>query len=127
MSSKKKEQSPLLNFNFSFDNDFEFDAKDEISSLKKRVKTEEEIEKCAVNEDLGVVAKALYIMKKGYEVQKKSVVSNLDQYLCEDFACNSELMPLILNSIDTWDTEFQCLLAQSLARASEKKEKILNA
>ena len=101
----------MLNFNFAFDNDFEFDAKDEISSLKKRVKTEEEIEKCAVSEELGVVAKALYIMKKGYEVQKKSVVSNLEQYLCEDFECNKELLPLILNSIDTWDTEFQCLFA----------------
>lgn len=95
-----------MNFNFSFDNDFEFDSKDEISSLKKRVKSLEEIEKCAVSEDMGVVEKALYILKKGYEVQKKSVVSNLEQYLCEDFTCNSELLPLILNSIEVWDTEF---------------------
>jgi hypothetical protein len=28
----------------------------------------EEIEKCAVSEDLGVVEKALYILRKGYEV-----------------------------------------------------------
>jgi hypothetical protein len=74
--------------------------------LKKRVKSEEEIEKCAVSEDLGIIEKALYILKKGYEVQKKSVVSNLEQYLCQDFACNSELLPLILNSIEMWDTEF---------------------
>lgn len=40
MSSKnQKDWSPLLNFNFSFDNDFEFDSKDEIGSLKKRAKT----------------------------------------------------------------------------------------
>ena len=115
-----------MNFNFAFDNDFEFDSKDEIGSLKKRAKTQEEIEKCAVSDELGVCAKALYILKKGYEVQKKSVVSNLEQYLCEDFACNSELLPLILNSIEVWDTEFQCLFAQSLGRASDLKEGVLS-
>lgn len=49
-------------------------------------------------------------MKKGYEVQKKSVVSHLHHYLKEPEA-NEELLPLILNSIEAWDTEFQCLLA----------------
>ena len=44
-------------------------------------------------------------MKKGYEVQKKSVVSNLDFYM-QDPASNQELLPLILNSIEVWDTEF---------------------
>lgn len=43
--------SPLLNFKLSFDFDFEFDKTDEMSSLKKKVKTEDEINKCAVNED----------------------------------------------------------------------------
>jgi|TARA_B110000305_G_C18985798_1_gene423770 hypothetical protein len=56
-------------------------------------------------------------MKKGYEVQKKSVVSNLDQYIEQDFSVNDELIPMILNSIEVWDTEFQCLLAQSLGKA----------
>ena len=50
-------------------------------------------------------------MKKGYEVQKKSVVSNLNQYIEQDFSVNDELIPMILNSIEVWDTEFQCLLA----------------
>ena len=59
-----------------------------------------------MSEELGIVAKAIYILKKGYEVQKKSVVSNLEQYLCEDFSSNNELLPLILNSIEVWDTEF---------------------
>jgi hypothetical protein len=44
-------------------------------------------------------------MKKGYEVQKKSVVSHLYQYL-RDKEANAELLPLILNSIEQWDTEF---------------------
>lgn len=55
-------------------------------------------------------------MKKGYEVQKKSIVSNLQIYVTPDFASNNELLPTILNSIEMWDTEFQCLLAQSLRR-----------
>jgi len=42
-------------------------------------------------------------MKKGYEVQKKSVVSHLYVYI-KDHSANSELLPLILNSIETWDT-----------------------
>ena len=78
MASKN---SPLLNFNCSFDLDLEFDTKDEMSNLKKKVKTEEEIDMCAVNEELDPAMKAIHILKKGYEVQKKSVVSNLDQYI----------------------------------------------
>jgi hypothetical protein len=35
-----------------------------------------------------------------------------------------ELLPLILNSIDSWDVEFQCLLGDSLKMASENKCKI---
>lgn len=121
MHSSKKEQSPLLNFNLSFDFDFDFDVKDEMSSMKKKVRTEDEIKKCSINEDFSPLQKALYILKKGYEVQKKSVVSNLDQYVHSDYQCNAELLPTLLNSIDTWDTEFQCLFAQSLGRSSEKK------
>jgi len=45
-------------------------------------------------------------MRKGYEVQKKSVVSNLEGYVCSDYASNDELIPLILNSIELWDTQF---------------------
>ena len=110
-SSSSDYSSALLNFNLGFDFDFEFDKQDEMSTLKQKVKTEEEINKCYVNEELTLLQKALYIMRKGYEVQKKSVVSTLDQYICSDYAANEELLPLILNSIDVWDTEFQCLFA----------------
>jgi hypothetical protein len=112
MSSKGlKEMSPLLNFNFSFDFDFDFDVKDEMSSLKKKVRKEDEIQKCFISEEFTPLMKALHILKKGYEVQKKSVVSNLDQYVHGDYECNVELLPMLLNSIETWDTEFQCLFA----------------
>ena len=66
--SKKPALSRLLNFNFSFDLDLEFDTKDEMSNLKKKVKTEEEINMCAVSEEFDPCLKALHILKKGYEV-----------------------------------------------------------
>jgi hypothetical protein len=94
--------------------------KDDMSCLKKKVKTEDEIKMCYVNEEFTPLMKALYIMKKGYEVQKKSVVFNLDKYIKSDYASNDELLPLILNSIEVWDTEFQCLFSQSLGKAAGK-------
>lgn len=97
--------------------DFDFDVKDEMSSMKKKIKTEEEINKCQTSEDFTQVQKANYILKKGYEVQKKSIVSNLYKYM-QDLEANTQLVPLILNSIEVWDTEFQCLLAQSLSIAA---------
>lgn len=69
------------NFNLGFDFDFDQDTENEMNSMKARVKTEAEINKCYTNEDFTQYQKAMHIMKKGYEVQKKSVVSNLDQYV----------------------------------------------
>ena len=91
-----------------------FDKEDELSILKKKARSEEEINKCATKEDLSPLNKAIYIMKKGYEVQKKSIVSNMEQYAVANFMSNEELLPTILNSIETWDAEYQCLLAISL-------------
>lgn len=63
-------------------------------------------------------------MKKGYEVQKKSIVSNLQMYVTPDFSSNNELLPMILDSIEMWDTEFQCLLAQSLQRTVNMSQEL---
>lgn len=38
-------------FDLGFEVDFDFDVKDEMSSMKSRVKTENEINKCYTNED----------------------------------------------------------------------------
>lgn len=58
----------FANFNQNFEVDFDFDVKDEMSSMKKKIKTEEEINKCQTSEDFTQVQKANYILKKGYEV-----------------------------------------------------------
>jgi len=97
----------------------DFDVKDEMSNMRKKVKTSDEINLCSTNEEYSLVQKAIHIMKKGYEVQKKSVVSHLAFYLADPKA-NDELLPLILHSIDAWDTQFQCLLADSLYEASDE-------
>jgi hypothetical protein len=39
----------------------------------------------------------------------------------QDPDANLELVPLILNSIENWDTEIQCLLAESLTKAIQSK------
>ena len=78
MVSYGHEVSPLLNFNLAFDFDFGFDQDDELSVLKNKARTEEEINKFATKEDFSPLQKAIHIMRKGYEVQKKSVVSNLE-------------------------------------------------
>lgn len=58
-------------------------------------------------------------MRKGYEVQKKSIVNHLDKYMHDSPEANSELLPLILNSIEDWDVEFQILLGESLSKAAD--------
>ena len=108
------------NFNLEFDFDFDQDVQNEMSSMETRVKTENEINKCYTNEDFTQFQKAMHIMMKGYEVQKKSVVSNLDQYV-DDIDTFQNLISLIINSIDTWDNEFQILFGQSLGRCADKQ------
>ena len=60
--------SPFSNFNLNFEVDIDFNVADEISVMRKKVKTSEEISKCSTNEDYTLVQKAIHIMKKGYEV-----------------------------------------------------------
>jgi hypothetical protein len=38
----------------------------------------------------------------------------------QDPASNDELLPLILNSIEVWDVEFQVLLAYSIGKSADK-------
>lgn len=70
-------------------------------------KSEEEIAKYCTKEDLSELARAVHLLKKGYEVQKLSVsstrtnllqiINNLDRYM-KEFGANEELLALILVS-----------------------------
>ena len=112
--------SSFLNFNFSIDVSFDFDVADEMASMRKKQKTDEEIAQCTTDDSFTHLQKAIFIMRRGNEVQKKSVVSHLHNYMIDPDA-NTELVPLILNSIENWDTEIQCLLAESLCTAVVNK------
>ena len=112
--------SSFLNFNFNFDVSFDFDVADEMASMRKKQKTDEEIAQCTTDDSFTHLQKAIFIMRRGNEVQKKSVVSHLHHYM-EDPDANIELVPLILNSIENWDTEIQCLLAEALCTAVANK------
>jgi len=55
----------------------------EIDDLKKQVKSEEEINKWSTNDDFTELERSVYLLKKGYEMQKLSVIQNLDRYMKE--------------------------------------------
>lgn len=74
----------------------------EYDILNTKSKTPEEIEKWCTKEDMPEVKRLLHLMKKGYEVQKISVVNNLDRYMQESGA-NEELFSLIIDSLIDWD------------------------
>jgi hypothetical protein len=70
------------------------------------MQSEEEIAKYCTKEDLTELARAVHLLKKGYEVQKLSVsafdltlkiINNLDRYMRE-YGANEELLALIIVS-----------------------------
>ena len=62
---------------------------------KTKMKTEEELRKLSTDESLSEIDKAVYLLLKGYELQKKSIIQSLERYMGESNS-NTKLMPLIL-------------------------------
>ena len=62
---------------------------------KAKMKTEEELKKLSTDESLSEIDKAVYLLLKGYELQKKSVIQSLQRYMRES-SSNTKLMPIIL-------------------------------
>ncbi len=61
------------------------------------LQTPEEIEKWCTKEDMPEVKRCVHLMKKGFEIQKISVINNLNRYMREPGA-NEELFSLIIVS-----------------------------
>jgi len=59
-----------------------------------KMKTEEELKKLSTDESLSELDKGLYCLVKGYEIQKKSIIQNLQRYMSEPNA-NTKLVPII--------------------------------
>jgi len=51
----EEHKSPFSNFNFSFDVDKDFDVQDEMSNMRKKTKTNEEINLCTINEEYSLI------------------------------------------------------------------------
>lgn len=73
----------------------------------------------STKEDLTELQRGSQLLRKGYEVQKLSVINNLDRYMKEGGA-NEELLSLILSSLDDWDDKMQIECAKGFVPALDK-------
>jgi hypothetical protein len=72
----------------------------------KKVRTDDEIKKFMTRDGLPEITRAILLLKKGYRVQKTSVINFLHRYLQED-GDKKELLLLIIESMIDWDEEMQ--------------------
>lgn len=79
---------------------------DEARLSMKKVKTQEEIKKFMTREGLSEIGRAVLLLKKGYGVQKTSVINHLYRYLQED-GDKEELLLIIIESMIDWDEVMQ--------------------
>eukprot|EP00347_Sterkiella_histriomuscorum_P001141 403373167 len=105
---------------------------DEVSDIKQRVKSEEEIKKYSTGEDMGELKRSIFLLKKGYQTQKISIIDNLNRLMREQGA-NEELLPIILSSMEIWDDSMQIECALSFCREdvikymnSQNQQKLLD-
>ena len=84
----------------------------EMGELKRHQKTEEEIKKFSSSEDFTELKRAVHLLKKGYEIQKISVINHLDRYLLE-LGANDLLLQIIIDSMADWDYKMQIECANS--------------
>jgi hypothetical protein len=63
-------------------------------------------------EDMTELQRAVFLLKKGYEIQKISVINNLFRY-SRELGANEELLNLIIVSMEDWDNKMQIECAQS--------------
>jgi len=93
---------------------------DEVNMSLKKVKTEEEIKKFMTREGLSEISRAILILRKGYGVQKNSVINHLYKYLQED-GDKEELLLIIIESMIDWDEDMQLETANSFVKPLEMK------
>ncbi|KAJ3047170.1 Serine/threonine-protein phosphatase 4 regulatory subunit 4, partial [Rhizophlyctis rosea] len=94
---------------------------DELKLSNRLYKTEEEIERFTVDENLGDVDRAIHLLKNGAAIQKSSVITALPSLL-EDH--NSEtrtrVLPTILEAIPSESHDFQVAVGKTLIQLFSK-------
>lgn len=93
---------------------------DEVNMSLKKVKTEEEIKKFMTRDGLSEITRAIILLKKGYGVQKTSVINHLYKYLQEE-GNKEELLMIIIESMIDWDEVMQLEWATSFIKPLEMK------
>lgn len=93
---------------------------DEVNMSMKKLKTEEEIKKFSTRDGLTEIGRAVHLLKKGYGIQKQSVINHLEKYLQEDGG-KEELLHIIINSMADWDFQMQLECAKSFVKALKLK------
>lgn len=91
---------------------------DELSLSLKKVKTEDEIKKFMTRDGLSEISRAIYLLKKGYGIQKTSVINHLYKYLREEDG-KQELLLIIIESMIDWDEQMQLEWAKSFIKPLE--------
>ncbi len=93
---------------------------DEARLSDKKVKTEEEIKKFMTRDGLSEINRGVLLLKKGYGVQKTSVINHLYRYLQEE-GDKEELLLIIIESMIDWDEAMQLQWATSFVKPLEMK------
>eukprot|EP00742_Colponemidia_sp_Colp-10_P003222 GILJ01003431.1.p1 GENE.GILJ01003431.1~~GILJ01003431.1.p1 ORF type:complete len:832 (-),score=95.82 GILJ01003431.1:122-2617(-) len=91
-----------------------------MESLSKAGKSEEEIEKFAVDENLSEIERARLLLTKGFNVQKIAILVALPVLFRESEAVE-QLFPILMNSLPTYDTEVQVVGGNSLAQVAQSQ------
>ncbi|EAR93915.2 hypothetical protein TTHERM_00222320 (macronuclear) [Tetrahymena thermophila SB210] len=87
---------------------------------KQSTKTEEELKRLTLEEDLGETKRSFQILTKGQHLQKWAIYSRLHRILQEQDAFQI-LFPIISEDIQNQDEELQIEAANSLVKALEQK------
>ncbi|KAJ3295474.1 Serine/threonine-protein phosphatase 4 regulatory subunit 4, partial [Borealophlyctis nickersoniae] len=89
--------------------------------LYKVGNTAEEIERFTVDESMGDVDRALYILKHGANVQKHSVVNSLPNLLHEHTSeSRTRVLPALLDTIATEPKDFQIAVGKGMLQLMER-------
>ncbi|KAJ3343035.1 Serine/threonine-protein phosphatase 4 regulatory subunit 4 [Gonapodya sp. JEL0774] len=88
---------------------------DELKLSSRLVKTEEEIERFTVDERLGDIERATFLTNSDTLTQKLSVLTNINNLLCErEIEVQNVLLPLILTIVQNDTIEYQIAAGQML-------------
>lgn len=96
---------------------FELEEATSEKDFRKKVKTQEELDKLTVPEHLSEIDKAIYILDSGQRLQYLSVVNSLPDLLkVSSDACLNKVLPKVKNVLTSADNNLHTAASQTFAR-----------